>query len=142
MEYFIDTNIFLRVLEFENKKIFEECAKVLELVRGSKIKAYTSTTVLAETVWVLTSTYHESKAKIAKGLSGIIKLNNLKIIDSFDLERTIELFSKYSVKFIDALIATNPKIQSKKCVILSYDKDFDKLGVIRKEPQEIIEKLI
>ena len=138
MEYFIDTNIFLRVLEFENNKIFEECAKVLDLVRSSKIKAYTSTTVLAEIVWVLGSTYHESKAKIAKSISGIVKLNNLKIKDDFDLAKTVELFSKRSVKFIDALIATNPKIQAKKWAIVSYDKDFDKLGVIRKEPQDIV----
>lgn len=138
MEYFIDTNIFVRVLELEDKKIFNECSRVLELVKNSKIKACTSTTVLSEIVWVLGSVYGESKENIIKGIDGIVKLNNLKIIDNSDLVKTLELFSDKTVKFIDALVASNPRIQSKKMFVVSYDKDFDKLGVIRKEPSQIV----
>ena len=140
MEYFIDTNIFIRVLELENKKTFDECSKVLNLIKDSKIKAFISTTVLAEIVWVLDSAYNEPKSKIAKSIDGIIKLNNLKIRDDFDLTKTIDLFASNSVKFIDVLIASNPKIQSKKMTIISYDKDFDKLGVKRVEPSDIINR--
>ena len=138
MKYFIDTNIFIRVLELEDKRIFNECSKILNLVKDSKIKAYISTTVLAEIAWVLDSAYNEPKSKISKSIDGIIKLNNLKIRDEFDLSKTVNLFANNSVKFIDALIASNPEIQSKQAIVISYDKDFDKLGVIRKEPSQII----
>ena len=138
MKYFIDTNIFIRVLELEDKRIFNECSKILNLVKDSKIKAYIPTSALAEIAWVLDSAYNEPKSKISKSIDGIIKLNNLKIRDEFDLSKTVNLFANNSVKFIDALIASNPEIQSKQTIVISYDKDFDKLGVIRKEPSQII----
>lgn len=138
MKYFFDTNIFVRVLELENQEIFNECSKVLNLVRNSKIKAYTSSTVLSEIVWVLGTSYRESKANILKGLSGILKLNNLKIIDNYNLQKAFDFYSSFSVKYIDALIASNPEIQDKKMTVVSYDKDFDKLGIVRKEPSVII----
>lgn len=141
MKYFLDTNIFIRVLELENKKVFNECCKVLDLVKNSKIKAYTSSTVLSEIVWVLGSSYDESREKILKGLSSILKLNNLKIVDNYDLSKALELYSDFSVKFIDALIASNPDIQAKKMVVVSYDKDFDKLKVKRLEPVDLIKPI-
>ena len=42
------------------------------------------------------------------------------------------------MKFIDALIASHKSIQEEAAVIVSYDKDFDKLGILRKEPKDII----
>ncbi len=141
MKYFVDTNIFVRVLELENKKVFEECSSFLKLVKNSKISAVTSTEVLSELVWVLESAYNEGKANIIKGLAGVLRLNGLKIIDKFDLQKTLEIFEGKNVKFIDALIASNPQIQSKKMTVISYDKDFDKLGVARKEPSDILKLL-
>lgn len=138
MKYFIDTNIFVRILEFENKRVFEECSKLLKLIKNSKIEAVTSSLVLAEIVWVLNSNYNESKSKISKSIDSILKLNNLDIVDDFNLQTAIESFSKRSVKFIDAVIASNPDIQSKKMIVVSYDKDFDKLGVKRVEPSDLI----
>ncbi len=137
MKYFIDTNIFIRVLELEDKKVFDECHKFLNLVKNSKIKAFTSSTVLSEIVWVLGSSYNESKNNIDRGLSSILKLNNLKVFDKYDFSKTLDLYSNFSVKFIDALIASNPEIQSKKMIVVSFDKDFDKLGVKRLEPKDV-----
>ena len=137
MEYFIDTNIFIRVLELENQKTFDECSDFLKLVKNSKIKAFTSGEVLSEIVWVLSSSYKESKSKIVKSLKGIVGLNGLKIVDDLDLEYALRKYEEKNVKFIDALIASNSKIQSRKMIIISYDKDFDRIGVIRKEPGQI-----
>lgn len=138
MKYFVDTNIFLRVLELEDQKIFNECSNLLKLINNSEINAYTSNFVLAELVWVLDSSYGESKSKITKSIDGILKLNGLKILDDVDTFKTLELFSKKSVKYIDALIASNSEIQSKKMTVISYNKDFDKLGVKRIEPSDIL----
>jgi len=50
----------------------------------------------------------------------------------------IEIYEKFPVKFIDALIVSNPKIFKKEITIISYDKDFDKLNVKRKEPKDVL----
>lgn len=138
MTYFIDSNIFLRILVKENEKVFKECFLILNLIRQNKIKAFTSTLVLSEIEWVLEGFYKFSKEEIIKGLYSILKLKNLKIIDKFNSGLAIEIYKKFPVKFIDALIASNPQIYQKKVIVISYDKDFDKINVIRKEPKQII----
>lgn len=48
------------------------------------------------------------------------------------------MFEQKPVKFIDALLASIKEIKEKKWKVVSYDRDFDKLGVVRIEPKEII----
>jgi predicted nucleic-acid-binding protein len=138
--YFIDTNIFLRVLVQENKTSFEDCFKILEMIKQGKVKAFTNSLVLAEINWVLSGLYKFSKEKTVEAIRSILNLKNLKIIDKSDLQEGINLYEKNKVKFIDALIAANDLILKKEAKIISYDKDFDKMGVIRIEPKKIIIK--
>lgn len=137
MIYFIDTNVFLRILVKENEKIFNECRQILNLIRQDKIKAFTSTIILSEIDWVLESFYKFPKERVIEGLSSILKLKNLKIIDKFNPVLAIETYEKFSVKFIDALIASNQAIFNKEVVVVSYDKDFDKIGIRRVEPKKV-----
>lgn len=112
----------------------------MNLVRQNKIKAITSSLVLAEIDWVLESFYHFKKTEAIEGLKSILKLRGLRIIDKMDISLAIEIYEKYNIKFIDALIASNSQIYQKKVIVVSYDKDFDKIGVIRKEPKDLIKK--
>jgi len=138
MGYFIDTNIFLRILIKDEEKTFNDCFKFLELVREGKIKAFTSSIVLAEICWTLLSYYQFSKEKTVKALKSILALKNLKIIDGFEPRLAVEFYAKKSVKFIDSLIVSLVKPKKEKIVIVSFDKDFDKLNIKRIEPGEII----
>ena len=53
----------------------------------------------------------------------------------------MQIYEQNNIKLTDAFIASHPKIQSKEMIVVSYDKDFDKLSVIRKEPGEIVKDL-
>lgn len=141
MRYFIDTNIFIRILHKENEKLFHECLTLLKVIKENKIEAFTGTVVLSEVAWTLGSFYNISKAKIIEGLRGIININGLKIQDNYNQSLALTLFEKHSIKYIDALIASNEEIYTKKMTAISYDRDFDKLPVIRKEPKDILAKL-
>lgn len=138
MRYFIDTNIFLRVLIGDDKNQFEECTLFLKAVKNNRVEAVTATIVLAEIAWTLSSYFGFSKQKTIQGVRSIINLRGLKIIDRYDHLLTLFLYEKYSVKYIDALIASNELIQNKELCVVSYDADFDKLSVLRKEPAEAI----
>jgi len=141
MEYFLDSNIFLRYFTDErNSKVFKDCSSLIKIVKLGKIKAVTSHLVTAETVWTLFSSYNAKKDQVLKVLKVIETLNGLKIVDKVDSAIANDLFVNHSVKYIDALIASNPNIQSKKMTVVSYDKDFDKLGVKRLEPSDIINR--
>ena len=66
-----------------------------------------------------------------------MRLRGLRVIDNYQLSKSVEIFEKKPVKYIDAMIASVEPIQEKKWVVVSFDKDFDKIGVLRKEPGEI-----
>ena len=138
---FIDTNIFLRTLLKDEEKTFKDCLKFLIEIKKGKIRAFTSNLVLAEITWTLLKFYKFPKEKIIKGLSSILKLKNLRIVDDFDSFLALEIYERFPIKFIDALIASNPKIFKKEITIVSYDKDFDKIKVLRKEPKEVLKEI-
>ena len=135
--YFIDSNILLRVIARDSEKSFRECFDFLQKVESGKINAVTSNIVLAEVVWVLDSFYEMNKTKIAEALERMKGSRFFKLIDNYDFDLALSFYSRYGIKYVDAIIASNRDVQSKKWVIVSYDKDFDKLGVIRKEPSQI-----
>ena len=137
-KYFLDSNIFLRIFTQDNKEMFTDCLVLLEKINLGQIRAYTSNFVLAEIVWTLSSGYKFSKTKIHEAVTSIINVSSLKIDDDCDSSHALEFYVSKSVKYIDALIASNPEIQAKKMTIVSYDKDFDKLGVKRLEPQDLL----
>lgn len=135
-KFYIDTNIFISLLINRDDRQ-KECQRLVEKIKLNKIRAVTGNLVLAELVWVLKSFYGIPKKEITEKIKGILRLRGLKIIDDYDLSEAIDIYEKKSVKFIDALIASTRLIYQKKWVVVSFDKDFDKIGVLRKEPAEL-----
>ncbi|OGK35629.1 hypothetical protein A3A93_05215 [Candidatus Roizmanbacteria bacterium RIFCSPLOWO2_01_FULL_38_12] len=135
--YFIDTNIFLRVLIKEDEKSFQECILLLKTIKENKLKAVTSSVVLAEIVWTLLSFYTFPKNRTAEAVESIINLRGLQVLDNYNHRLAIKTFAQSKIKYIDALISSIKEILEKKWIIISYDRDFDKLNVIRKEPHDV-----
>lgn len=135
MDIFIDTNIFLRVLVKGNDdKVFNDCCRLLEKVKFKKFHGYTSSLVLAEINWTLGSYYSLPRQDAAEALQGIINLKNLGITDNFNASYAIALYKETNIKFVDCLIASIKEIRIGNIPVVSYDKDFDRIGVRRLEP--------
>lgn len=135
--YFIDTNIFIRSLIKEDNKIYNDCLKLLSLIKNNEIKAYTSSLVFAEISWVLDSFYKFNKKEVINALTSISSLSGLKILNNTNPVIALKIYSKFNIKFIDALVASSRLIKNNKMKIISYDKDFDKVGAIRIEPSKL-----
>ncbi|MBI2600337.1 PIN domain-containing protein [Candidatus Daviesbacteria bacterium] len=138
VKYFIDTDIFLRTLVKEDEKIFEDCCQTLAAIKLNKIKGVTSNLVLAEIAWTLSAYYGFSKTDVVKALRSIINLRGLRLIDSFNPVLALSLYEDYNIKYIDAVLASIRPLYEKEWTIISYDKDFDKLNMKRKEPAEVL----
>ncbi len=93
--------------------------------------------ILAELIWTLKSFYGIGKEEIARRIKSIIKLRGMKLVDNYDPLWAIALYQSKSIKYIDALIASIKPIQEKKWTVVSFDKDFDRIGINRKEPGKI-----
>lgn len=142
MKYLIDANIFLRLLTHDNQQQAQECGMLIKAIRDNKINACTTSLTITEVVWTLQSFYTYKKDAIIEAIKGIHGVNALEIIDGYDNEVTIKLFERHSIKFVDCVLASIPEIQNKEWGIISYDTEFDKLGIIRKEPGELVKKML
>lgn len=139
--FFIDTNIFVRVVAKDDPVKLEECEKLIEKIRLEQISALTSSLVMAEVVWTLLKVYGLAKAEVLEVLKSISSIKNLRWVEKVQFISALELFSSHNAKFIDCLIASHPQIASGQVKIISYDKDFDLLGVERFEPDEVLKSL-
>jgi len=120
-----------------NELSWEACCRFLEAIKKNQIKGMTASLILAEVGWTLTSYYQFPKEKVIKALRAIVNLRGLKLIDGYDHLLALEFYDKLPVKYIDSLIASIKQINHRKWTIVSYDRDFDRLGVLRQEPEQI-----
>lgn len=137
MTYIVDTNIFLRTLIKENDQVFNDCVACIKLIKENKVDAVCPGIVISELVWVLTSFYKFPKNKVIRAVRSVLKLNGVKVVDEYNYEESLRLYEGKNAKYIDCLIAN--LAQEKKYTVLSYDTDFDKLNVMRKEPSELLQ---
>lgn len=135
--YLLDTNIFLRILSGLDSDQKGECELLLRKVEKGNIKVVVPNLVLSEIVWTLTSYYRHSKQEIVNAVKSILNIANIKFVDGYDIFLGMTFFEKKSVKYIDSLIASIDEVQKKRWIVISYDKDFDKLGVKRLEPKDL-----
>ena len=118
----------------------KECKILFEKIKDGKIKAATASFIFAEIAWVCQKFYGLDKETTAEALKRILNYKNIVILDKTNIALAVDIYQKHNLKFIDGLIASIPKIQQKEMVVISYDKDFDKLDIIRKEPKDLIFK--
>lgn len=140
--YLIDSNIFLRVIVRDEERTWQDCVDILSEIEQHKVVAYVPTVVIAEVQYVLKSFYGFEKSTLIKALAGIVATRNLDVVDDLSFPLAMKLFEDHNVKFVDSLIASSRRIQEKKASLLSYDRDFDKLGVRRLEPSDVLKKFL
>ena len=138
MTYLIDTNIFLRVLIREDEASFQSGLRLFEGIKQKDWNASVPGIVLSEIVWTLKSYYQFSKPEVVAAVQSVVNLRGLSIIDDYNYALALEFYQNHSVKYVDACIASLPIVQDEQATIISFDHDFDKLGVSRKEPNEVL----
>lgn len=138
--YLIDSNVFLRVIVRDDERTWQDCGSFLTAVGNSQINAYIPSLIPAEVHYVLKSFYGYKRIALLESLKSIAAIANIRIFDDISFYRAVELFEEYNVKFIDCLLASSKLIQEGKAVIVSYDRDFDKLGIRRVEPGGLLKK--
>lgn len=139
-EYLIDSNVFIRHFVRDNAKMSAECTEFIAVVQREPLPAVTSALVLAEVQWVLGSFYAFPKPRVVEALKSIIRFADQNA-DMAMATTAAALYEGHNVKFIDALIASHPRVQDGSMTVVSYDKDFDVLGVKRLEPREVLRKI-
>lgn len=136
----VDSNIFLRLFVRDDEQKWKDSIRVFQKIAERQIMAYVPTLVPAEVNFVLTSFYQFEKPRVVQATKSMVSTSNLKMLDDLSVVRGAQLYEEYNVKFTDCLLASSALLQSGQAAILSYDHDFDKLGVRRVEPHDILKE--
>lgn len=137
-EYFLDTNIFLRIVTKDDARKAADCEKLVQRIREGKLRGRTSNLVCAEFVWTCLGFYRIPKPDVVKLIRGMVSIPHLTIQDAFDPLRAVDHYESASIKFVDALLASHNAITEHGATIVSYDRDFDTLGIERLEPDQVL----
>ena len=129
---FVDTNIFLRLLLWDDAPKSEACRKFFKKAFDHNDLLFTTSLVIAEIVWVLEKAYHYPKAKIAESVFQILSTDNLQIEGKEILMESLGLYQLKKIDFIDAFNAVT-MLEKEIKTIYSYDSDFDTIKSIHRE---------
>ena len=125
--YFIDTNVLLRFLLKDNKIQYPQAKKIFEKGESGKINLWTTDIVIIELVWTLKSLYKYDRNTIKERVESILALPNFDILNRKLILQAVHKFASKNIDFTDAYNYQLAKKEGK--TILSFDKDFKKLGV-------------
>jgi len=131
---FVDTNIFLRLLLWDDAPKAEACRKFFKKALDHHEPLCTTPLVIAEIVWVLEKSYHYPRAKVAESVLQILSTDNLQVEAKEILMESMGLYQLKKIDFIDAFNAVTMLEKGIKTVC-SYDSDFDTvMSIHREEP--------
>lgn len=136
LNLYVDTDVIIRLLTGDDSKKQEAATKLFEKVENGDIVLSAPHTVIADAVFVLSSSkhYNLSRNKIRDVLVSLLRYTNFKVDNKQAVLTALDLYASKNIDFGDALLAALT-LQTKQKNIYSFDRDFDRIqGVKRKEP--------
>ena len=132
---FVDTNLFLRYLTNDDPAKADRVEQLLNQAAVGEVHLVTAEMVLAETVWVLESSYGLARAQVAPLLRGILATPGLEVLNGSLVARALDHYETLNIDFVDGYIAA---VMEKQGIdeLYSFDKKHASRlkGVRRREP--------
>lgn len=132
---FVDTNVFIRYLTNDDPVLADRVELLLDDAAAGAVQLVTTELVMAETIWVLESSYKLTNVQIAPLIRGILATPGMEVINGDLVGRALIMYELQNIDFVDAYIAALMEKQGIRDVY-SYDrKHLSRLKTInRKEP--------
>lgn len=132
---FVDTNLFIRYFTNDNPILADRVEQLLDDAATGSVQLVTTELVMAESVWVLESSYHLNHVQIAPLIRGILATPGMEVINGELVGKALVMYELQNIDFVDAYIAALMEKQGIKD-IYSYDKKhLSRVKTInRKEP--------
>lgn len=118
---FVDSNYFLRFLLNDHLKQHQIAKKFFMEAAQGRVQAFTSSIVLFEVYWVLSSFYEKKKADLAPILGKVLDMDFISLTEREILKEAIGIYLNSNLGLEDAYYLA----YSKKCMAKDF-KTFDK----------------
>ena len=133
MRAFVDANIFIRLLTRDDPVKEQRCLELFKQARNGEVVLVTSSVIIAEVTFVLTSRaiYHFSRAEAALGIQTLLALQNLHLSQKSEVISALDLWETSTLDFPDCLAAEITRRMSLDG-IFTYDRGFDRIPDVRR----------
>jgi len=132
---FVDTNLFLRYLTNDDPTKADRVERLLTQAAAGEVKLVTAEMVLAETAWVLESSYHLGNVQVAPLLRGILATPGLEVLNGGLVARALDHYESLNIDFVDGYIAAVMEKQGIEELYSFDQKHASRLtGIRRREP--------
>jgi predicted nucleic-acid-binding protein len=132
---FVDTNLFIRYLTNDDPKLADRVEQLLDDAAVGSVQLVTTELVMAESVWVLESSYRLTHAQIAPLIRGILATPGMDVINGDLVGKALVIYELQNIDFVDAYIAALMEKQGIKDIYSFDRKHLSRVKTInRKEP--------
>ncbi len=125
--YLIDTNVILRYLLGDHVKFSPKAEDfMLEVSKGVK-KAEILDIVIVECIYVMEKFYNVPKSVIVDKLSKVLNFSGIINPGRSKILKALFQYEKSNIDIVDCILASQ---SSPERVVVSFDKDFEKLEAV------------
>jgi predicted nucleic-acid-binding protein len=129
----LDTNVLIRFLTVDKSKKYKKLYAFFEALERGETRVELKLIVLFQVIFVLKSFYKVPKEAIATEMLELLKYKGITIREKKIVKRTLELWREKNVEIVDCYLIACLETDSQN-LLYSYDRDFDKLKINRREP--------
>ena len=133
MTALLDTNVLIRFLTSDKTQKFQGVYALFESMEQGDLGVELKLIVLFQVVFVLKSFYSVPREDIATGMIGILEYKGIIVKEKRIVRRTIELWRDSKLDIVDCYLIACLE-GDRQNILYSYDRDFDKFEINRKEP--------
>lgn len=129
----LDTNVIIRFLTSDKNPKYNQLYSFFKSLELGEMRVELKLIVLFQVIFVLKSFYKIPKENIVDGILGILSYKGIRITDKKTIQRTLELWREKNLEIVDSYLIACLENDTQN-VLYSYDQDFDKFKLNRREP--------
>ena len=129
----LDTNVIIRFLTSDKSPKYKTLYSFFESLEQGKMRVELKLIVLFQAIFVLKSYYQIPEGQIAERMLELIEHKGIAIKEKKIVRRTLELWRENNLEIVDCYLIACLEGDTQN-LLYSYDRDFDKFNIARKEP--------
>lgn len=129
----LDTNVIIRFLTSDKSPKYKTLYSYFESLEQGKMRVELKLIVLFQAIFVLKSYYQVPKEQIAERMLELVEYKGIAIKEKKIVRRTLELWREKKLEIVDCYLIACLEGDTQN-LLYSYDHDFDKFNIVRKEP--------
>lgn len=129
----IDTNVIVRFLIGEEGPKYQGLYEFFLSLERGEFNVQLDLIVLFQVIFVLTSFYQIPRTQVAEVLEELLTYRGIKVEHKKTIKRMLAIWKGHSLDIVDCYLLAVLESEPQR-MLYSYDRDFDKFGINRKEP--------